>query len=63
VIKIVIGKKSKEMEREFLLMLRYQSLGEISSFVFLVVEDSYRSSVVGSVNYAGYLLTSRRKSD
>ena len=56
VLKVVVGRKSDEVEKEFLLMLQYRKRTDIQSFVFPVVENSFHSGVVGSVAYAGYLL-------
>eukprot|EP01031_Cornospumella_fuschlensis_P023701 gene23701-28718_t len=56
VLKVVVGRKSDEVEREYLLMLQYRKRIDVQSLVFPVVEDSFHSGVVGSVAYAGYLL-------
>ncbi len=56
VMKIVVGLRSEEVEKEYLLMLRHHKFDAISSLVFPVVEDTYRSGVIGDVRYAGYLL-------
>lgn len=56
VIKIVLGRKSDEVEKEYLLMLKHYKWEAITSLVFPVVEDSYRSGEIGGVRYAGYLL-------
>ena len=57
-IKIVLGKKSKEVEKRYKLMLMCQKQDKIQTFVFPVQEGSYRSGSVDSVvDYAGYILT------
>ena len=56
-LKVVVGKKSDEVEKEYLSMLQYQKRDGIQFFVFPVVENSFRSGVVDSVAFAGYLLT------
>jgi serine/threonine protein kinase len=56
VIKIVVGRKSDEVEKEYLLMLQYHKWEAITSLVFPVVEGSYRCGVMRGVRYAGYIL-------
>ena len=56
VMKIVLGKRSKEVGREFQLMKQYQDRIDIQSFVFPVVKKSFRRGTVRGVTYAGYLL-------
>ena len=56
VIKIVVGRKSNEVEKEYLLMLQYHKWEAITSLVFPVVEGSYHCGVMRGVQYAGYLL-------
>ena len=58
VIKVVVGRRSDEVEKEYLLMLQYQKREDIRNLIFPVVENSYRSgTVAGSgVAYAGYML-------
>eukprot|EP01038_Epipyxis_sp_PR26KG_P011740 gene11740-15710_t len=56
VLKVVVGQKSDDVEKEYLLMLQYQKRNDIQSFVFPVVENSFLSGIVGTVAYAGYLL-------
>eukprot|EP00981_Chlorochromonas_danica_P013835 scaffold6913_cov169-Ochromonas_danica.AAC.1 len=56
VIKIVVGRKSDEVEKEYLLMLQHHKWEAITSLVFPVVEGSYRCGVILGVQYAGYLL-------
>jgi hypothetical protein len=57
VIKVVVGRKSDDVEKEYLLMLQYQNRNDIQFLVFPVVENSFHSGVVGSVAFAGYLMT------
>lgn len=57
VMKVVIGKRSQMVEREYLLMLKYFLQRDVSSSIFPIVEHSYRCGVVcDNVEYAGYLL-------
>eukprot|EP01039_Chlorochromonas_danica_P006611 gene6615-7304_t len=56
VIKIVLGLKSDEVEKEYLLMQQHYRCEAITSLVFPLVEGSYRRGEVGGVQYAGYLL-------
>jgi serine/threonine protein kinase len=56
VIKIVIGKKSNEVEKEYTIMLKYQETNDLKNFVFPVVEGSFKSGHIGRLAYAGYLL-------
>jgi hypothetical protein len=56
VIKIVVGRKSDEVEKEYLLMLQHHKWDAITSLVFPVVEGSYRYGETRGVQYAGYLL-------
>lgn len=56
-IKIVVGHKIYDVEKEYLLMRQYGDRTDIGSLVFPVVENTYRSGeVCGSVAYAGYVL-------
>jgi hypothetical protein len=57
VIKIVIGRKSDEVEREFNMLHNLNGRAETLSVVFPVISNSYRSGSVGIVTYAGYLLS------
>ena len=59
VLKIVVGKRSDAVEREFILMQRYHTNDETSLVVFPVVEGSYRNGVAKDVSYAGYMLASK----
>ena len=61
VIKIVVGKKSDKVEREYVLMVRYQKQKEIQELIFPVVENSYRSGTTAGVDYAGYILAQEGK--
>ena len=61
VIKIVVGKKSDKVEREYLLMLQYQKREDIQELIFPVVENSYRSGTTTGVDYAGYILAQEGK--
>jgi hypothetical protein len=57
VIKIVVGHKSDDVEKEYLLMRQYGGRADIGSIVFPVIENTYHSGVVcGIVAYAGYVL-------
>jgi hypothetical protein len=57
VLKVVVGNRSKEVEKEYLLMQNCLARREIRSLVFPVVEGTYRCGIVsGGVDYAGYLL-------
>ncbi len=56
-LKIVLGQKSKEVEKEYKLMLECQKKDKIQPFVFPVQEGSYRSGSADPVDYAGYILT------
>jgi hypothetical protein len=56
VLKVVVGRKSGDVEKEYQLMLQYQKRNNIHSLVFPVVENSFHSGFVGTVVYAGYLL-------
>ena len=56
VIKVVIGRRSDELEKEFLLMLQCQNRIDVQALVFPVVDASFRSGSVNDVAYAGYLL-------
>ena len=56
-LKIVLGKKSNEVEKEYKLMLECQKKDKIQPFVFPVQEGSYRSGSADPVDYAGYILT------
>jgi hypothetical protein len=56
VIKIVVGRKSDDVEKEYLLMLEHHKCEAITSLVFPVVEGSYRCGEIRGVQYAGYIL-------
>jgi len=56
-LKIVLGKKSNEVEKEYKLMLECQKKDKIQPFVFPLQEGSYRSGSADLVDYAGYILT------
>lgn len=55
-LKVVVGRKSDDVEKEYLLMLQYKKRHDIQSLVFPVIENSYQSGIVGTVAFAGYLL-------
>ena len=55
-MKVVVGQKSDEVEKEYALMLQYQDRADIQLLVFPVVRGSFRSGAVGGVLFAGYLL-------
>ena len=60
VIKIVVGRKADNVEKEYKMMLKYltdPAYQQIQSLVFPVVESTFRDGVVcGGVSYAGYML-------
>ncbi len=56
VVKIVLGEKSDEVEKEYRYMLGYCRSKDIASFVFPVVEESFHRGEIEGVKYAGYLL-------
>ena len=56
VIKVVVGKRSEEVEREYNSMERCLSLEGINAFVFPIIVGSYRRGSIREVDYAGYIL-------
>lgn len=56
VIKMVVGRRSDEVEKEYRLMQQYQARADIQSLVFPVQDDTYRDGLVSGVAYAGYVL-------
>jgi hypothetical protein len=57
VIKVVIGPRSDDVEKEYALMLQCQKLEAVRPHVFPVVEGTFHSGVVcGCVDFAGYTL-------
>jgi DNA-binding Xre family transcriptional regulator len=55
-IKIVVGKNSHKVEKEYKLMIQCLERVDVNPFVFPIVKDSFRSGVAVGVHYAGYLL-------
>ena len=56
VLKIVVGKSSHEVEKEYKLMVQCLERAEVNPFVFPIVQGSFREGLAGEVPYAGYLL-------
>ena len=56
VLKIVVGRNSDKVEREFNVMVSLYNRDDVSHLVFPVVEGSFREGVIGTFKYAGYLL-------
>ena len=56
VIKVVVGKRSEEVEREYNSMKNCLSMEEVKAFAFPIVVGSYRSGNIREVDYAGYIL-------
>lgn len=56
VLKIVVGKNSHDVEKEYKLMVQCLERAEVNPFVFPIVQGSFREGLAGEVPYAGYLL-------
>jgi hypothetical protein len=56
VIKVVVGKRSKDIEREYKSMTKCLGMEGVKSVTFPIVVDSYRHGQICGVDYAGYLL-------
>ncbi len=56
VIKVVVGKRSEEVEREYNSMECCLSMEGVKAFAFPIVVGSYRSGSIRGVDYAGYIL-------
>jgi hypothetical protein len=61
VMKVVVGRGSELLEREYAFMLEYQSRTDTRPFIFPLVVDSFRSGEVYNFSYAGYLLAEEGK--
>jgi hypothetical protein len=56
VIKVVVGKRSEEVEREYNSMAYCLNKEGVKDFAFPIAIGSYRSGSVRGVDYAGYML-------
>jgi hypothetical protein len=56
VIKIIVGLKGNDPEKEYLFMLKLQKQEDVAHLVFPIIEDSFRSGETRGVRFAGYLL-------